>query len=93
MADFTLSIDFGNGFSVRTSDLESSGSFHRLTPEQFDALVDTFQVTSDVRTLTTDGRYTPPRNFRTAEINLGGLDLTIFSDIPSHVDPDQLSLL
>lgn len=69
------------------------GSLHRLTPEQFDALIEQFEVTDNVRTLTTDGRYDAPRTFRTAEIDFGGLHLTLFANVPAEaVDPDQLSL-
>lgn len=98
MADTTFNIDFGNGFSVRqskgrsTDNFEASGSFHRLTPDQFDALIDTFEVTKDDRVLSTDGRYGAPRNFRTANINFGGLDLTIFSDIPAEVGTEFLPI-
>lgn len=94
MADATFNIDFGNGLSVRQSisrdgTSTSSGSFHRLTPEQFDALTNAFQITREARVLNTDGRYSAPRSFRTADINIGGLVLTLFSPIPEHVDPSN----
>lgn len=93
----SVNIDFGNGFSVRQSisptisgqRIRSSGTFHRLSPEQFDALADSFSIGDEIRTLTTDSG----RTFRTASIDFGGMALTIFSDVPSTVDADQLSLL
>lgn len=57
-----------------------TGSFHRLTPKQFDALMEAFPVVRDVAYLTTDGG----QNFRTAEIDFGGLTLTIFADVPAE---------
>ena len=94
MADVTFNIDFGNGFSVRQSNgrdgtSTSSASFHRLTPEQFDALTNAFQITQKARVLNTDGRYSAPQSFQTADIDFGGLSLTLYSPIPEHVDPSN----
>lgn len=96
-------LDFGKGFSVQQSikgepksySVLSTGSFHRLTPEQFDALTSHFNITYDVQTLTTDGTYGPTQTFRTCEIDFGGLRLTLFAVVPSKkpVDPGQLSLI
>jgi len=57
------------------------GSFHRLTPEQFDAMTAAFEVVEEVKTLTTEPTYGAPSTFRTAEIDFGGLTLTIFADV------------
>lgn len=95
----TFNIDFNNGFSIRQSNtstrrgLLTSGSFHRLTPEQFDALVEAFGTLDAIRTLTTDGRHTMPKTFRTVEIDFGGLRLTLFADVLSvESDSNQLML-
>jgi hypothetical protein len=58
-----------------------SGQLHRLTPEQFDAMTNSFEVVCPEKTLTTDDRYGAPLTFRTAEIMLGGLKLSIFADV------------
>lgn len=96
-------LNFGDGLSLTHTvtgkmsgyTVSQYGSLHRLTPEQFDALMEVFEVTDSPRTLTTDGRYGPARTFRTAEIDFGGLRLSIFADVPSEqpVDPDPLSLI
>ena len=58
------------------------GSMHRLTPEQFDAMTAAFEVVEEVKTLTTEPTTScAPRTFRTAEIDFGGLTLTIFADV------------
>lgn len=98
MANVSFNADFG-GFSIRqsqsvyTDGLHTTGAFHRLTPEQFDALLDVFEVVDGAKTLTTDGRYGAPKTFRTAEIDFGGLTLSLYADVPAHeADPNQLSL-
>lgn len=75
-------IDFG-GFSISRRDnagraASYSGHFHRLTPGQFSALLHQFDGT-DERYLTTESG----RDFRTAKINLGGLEVSIYSDVPA----------
>jgi hypothetical protein len=74
-----FSIQQYHGFSDR---VWVRGSFHHLTSEQFDALTNAFDVTDEVKNLTTknDG-YGAGRDFRTAEINLGGLTTAIFTDV------------
>ena len=99
MANVSFNAEFG-GFSLKqsqsgyTNDTHTTGSFHRLTPEQFDALLDVFEVTEAVKTLTTDGRYGAPKTFRTSEIDFGGLRLSLYADVPEvAVDPNQLSFI
>jgi hypothetical protein len=96
----TFNADFNEGLSLTSMDHKGetlyTGRFHRLTPEQFDALVEAFDIVSTFgeRTMTTDGRYGPPRTFRTATINLGGLKTELYADVPAlEVDANQLSLL
>lgn len=97
-------LDFGDGFTLaHTVDgkitgytVTQYGSLHRLTPEQFDSLIEQFEVTGAVRTLEMDSdTYETARTFRTAEINFGGLRLSIFADVPAEqpVDPNQMSLI
>lgn len=82
-ARITFSMDFGDGFSITRyhnigRDAHVSASFHKLTPGQFDALLHQFGG-GHVRFLTTESG----KDFRTAEINLGGLEVTIFADVPA----------
>jgi hypothetical protein len=70
-----------------------TGRLHRLTSEQFDALTAAFEVVEDTKTLTTDTKYGAAHTFRTAEIDFGGLTLSLYADVPAHeVDPNQLIL-
>lgn len=94
-----FSFKFG-GFEVRmrqslpSSEPRMTGRLHRLTPEQFDVLVDNFEQVDEfglgaVRTLTTDNG----RTFRTGTINLGGLEVTLYADVlEAEVDPNQIAL-
>ena len=86
MNEFTLK--FGNLTIRQYSGLVGSndrtwirGSLHHLNPEQFDAMTAAFEVTDESQTLMTDPTYGAPRTFRTAEIDFGGLTLTIFADV------------
>ena len=86
MAKVSFNVEFG-GFSIRQSNHYRNeptvdGAFHRLTPEQFDALVEAFEQTSETQTLTTDGKYGKVRTFRTAAINFGGLQIHLYADVP-----------
>lgn len=93
----TFKSDFGSGFSIRqsvnlrTDETTVIGYLHRLTPKQFDALVDAFQTVGDVRTLNTTGAHGTPQTFRTADIKFGGLNLALYSDIPVD-NSSQLTL-
>ena len=93
MSKINFSFDFG-GFSISQSQhsdsypARASGAFHRLTPEQFDALTGAFDLTSkydsldpNIETLTTK----EGRTFRTTDIDFGGLCVTIFADVPADV--------
>ena len=82
MNEFTLK--FGNLTIQQYSDVASDrtwirGSFHRLNPEQFDAMTAAFEVVEEVKTLTIEPTYGALSTFRTAEIDFGGLTLTIFA--------------
>jgi len=100
-----INFDFGFGDLTISQSQHStnyparmSGAFHRLTAEQFDALTSAFDLTSKygaldstIETLTIEETG---RTFRTADIDFGGLCLTLFADVPAEeVDENQLSLL
>jgi len=94
MSKVSFSIDFGNGFSVSQNHglsrdtPRTTGDFHRLTPEQFDALTGAFDLDNgfgsdeEIKTLTLDDGS---RTFRTTSINMGGLIVTLYADIPVDV--------
>jgi len=93
MSKVSFSIDFGNGFSVSQNHglsrdtPRTTGDFHRLTPEQFDALTGAFDLDNgwndeEIKTLTIPETG---KNFRTVSINMGGLIVTLFSDVTMDV--------
>jgi len=96
MTRITFKADFNDGLSISSVDSSETpqyiGRFHKLTPKQFDALVGAFNG-SGTATLTTDGKYGPPRTFRHSTINLGGMETSIYADVESTVLEGQLSLL
>jgi len=98
-ARISFSADFNEGLSLTSMDYKGetlyTGRFHQLTPKQFDALVEAFHVDLifGERTMTTNGKYGPPRTFRTATINLGGLKTELYSDVEPKVDQNQLTIL
>lgn len=77
----TFNIEFGD-FRIQQFTTHTHGSLHRLTPAQFDALCEQFGG-DDIRTLTTkpDNYSRKEITFRTAEIDMGGLKLSIFADV------------
>lgn len=78
----TTKLDF-DGLSIQTYPSHVHGSFHRMTPEQFDALYAAFGGEDEIRTLTVkpDNYIRTPRTFRTVDIDFGGLKLSLFSDV------------
>ena len=87
MTKINFDFDFG-GLTISQSQYGSktrmTGAMHRLTPEQFDALTSAFGLTSkyssidpEIQTLTVEGG----RSFRTADINMGGLIVSLFADV------------
>lgn len=82
----SFNLETGKGLRLQHSidgkTTRTKASLHRLTPEQFRVLFDNFDG-SDEDTLDVNG-YGGERKVRTAEINLGGLTVTMFSDVPAE---------
>jgi len=90
MSRINFSLDFGDGFSVSqhqpltNKDPRMTGAFHRLTPEQFDALTDAFDLDNGFNHEEKIDTLTVPdtgRKFRSASINFGGLIVGLYSDV------------
>ena len=94
MANISFSIDF-EGLTIRQTTTYlgktiTNASLHRLTPEQFDALVEAFG-SGEVQTLTTSGESVPAVTFRTTDIVIGGMNTTIFANV-SETDVAQVGV-
>jgi len=85
----TLSVKSGD-FTVRHGSTGTTANLHNLTQAQFDALVDAFGTTDPDSYRTNILRTDAGKRFRSCQISLGGLPLSLFADVPAEGVLDKL---
>jgi len=90
----STTIKFDGGLEIRQHDGIGTDPFwtshlHRMTSEQFEAMLGAFPVLTEERII--DGEA---NTFRSASVNVGGLEVTMFChDVTgTEADPNQIAL-